>query len=126
MSKIIKSFDIKRHDTLPTLAVTIHGFQTNPDGRSVTFTMQKLNSLDPPAVLDGTCPPISGSILETEGDFEGTYKTVVSYPWQAGDTDVAGSYTGEFEITLGADKITAPDQKVCELRIEISPDLNDT
>jgi hypothetical protein len=128
MAKILQRFDIKRHDTLPILAPTVKGFASNPDGGTVTFSMKKLNSTDLPIVLDGTCPPISGSILDTDPNslFYNTWKCVLQYPWQVGDTDVEGDYTGEFEVTLVGGKITIPDIEKCELRITVLPDINDT
>lgn len=129
MTKISEVFSIKRHDTLPVLDPLVKGFQQNPDGATVTFSMQKLNSLDAPAVLDAPCPDISGSILDTDPNspFYNTYSCILQYSWQSGDTDVEGSYKGEFEVSpLSGGKITVPDSEHCLLRIEILEDINDT
>ena len=128
MNKIIQRFDIKRHDTLPILAPSVKGFASNPDGSTVTFSMTKLNSTDLPIVLNGSCSPISGSILDIDpkSEFYNTWKCVLQYPWQVGDTAVEGDYTGEFEVTLIGGKLTIPDIEHCELRITVLPDINNT
>lgn len=82
------AFRIKTNDTSPKLAVTLEDALGNPIGLagcSARFHMKAFgaSSLKIDAVA---------SIAEFE---DGT----VEYSWQAGDTDTAGTYYGEIEVT---------------------------
>ncbi|MBF9042942.1 BppU family phage baseplate upper protein [Rhodobacterales bacterium HKCCE4037] len=84
-----ESFKIKTGDSSPTLAYALRdgaGAAVNLTDATVVFHM-RLKSTGAVAIEDGTV-----TILSESG---GT----VAYPWQAGDTDDAGIYEAEFEVT---------------------------
>lgn len=104
-------FTIRKGDRLPELQVTLTdstGAVVNLTGLTVRFHMRPLNgkkaSVDAAATL---VTPASG---------------VVKYAWAVGDTAVAGTYNGEFEVAFGdGRKQTFPNPSY--LRIVVSDEL---
>lgn len=88
------AFRIKTNDTAPVLVATLTnaaGQKINLESATVRFHMKKYgaSSLKVDAVA---------SIVDaTEGK--------VQYEWQGADTDVAGTFYGEFEVTYSDSKI---------------------
>ena len=84
------AFRIKTNDTGPVLSVTLtdaNGNGIGLAGASARFHMKAFGAtslkIDAPAtIIDG----VNG---------------VVKYDWVAGDTDTAGTYYGEIEVTYG-------------------------
>lgn len=105
------SFQIKRGDTLPALECIIQaptGTALSLAGATVKFLMKARTGgalkVDRAAVI---VDPTAGH---------------VKHDWQAADTDTAGGYFGEFEVTWsGGGKQTYP--RADYLRIEITNDL---
>lgn len=81
-------FFIKQNDTSPALRATLkdsNGNIQNISGATITFQMRSASSST--YKING-----SASIADAGGG-------VVEYEWQSGDTDTAGFYQAEFEVT---------------------------
>lgn len=113
----IQAFKIKRNDTLPVLQIAVKGrgdLNQKIDYdlstvTSVTFSMKDdCNNLK---VYDQTAVVVcaSGGTLQ--------------YTWQSGDTDEAGKYLGEFELTFSGGSILSLPQQG-GIQIEVSADIN--
>ena len=84
----MSDFYIKQNDTSPAIKVTCRDSDNNPivvTGATVRFHM-RLKS-DGTVKVDDAGSVISGT--------DGT----IQYAWSAGDTDTAGLYEAEFELT---------------------------
>ena len=105
------AFTIKQNDTSPALQATLQDYAGSPInlvGASVRFHMK---SLDGSVVVDAPMTVTSPST------------GVVVYSWQAADTDVAGTYYAEFEVTYSDLSIeTFPNTD--SIAIVITPELN--
>ena len=105
------SFNIKQHDRSPAFSVTLEapaGTAIDLTGCSVKFIM----------TLDGatTAAVSAAATIDSAADGE------VSYSWGATDTETAGLYRAEFEVTFaGGTKRTFPANDY--LYINILPDL---
>ncbi len=85
-------FYIKRGDRLPKLQATLK----NPDGSVVDLTG---------ATVKFRMFPAGGATAKVDGDgaIEGAAtQGNVSYSWQGGDTDTAGEFNGEWEVTFNS------------------------
>jgi len=112
----VQTFKIKRNDTLPLLQISVKGRgdlnQKTPydlSGATITFSMK--DECDNLKIYDQTATIIcaSGGTLQ--------------YTWQTGDTDEAGKFLGEFEITHANGKILSLPQQG-GIPIEIYADIN--
>lgn len=77
-------FQIKRGDTSPGIKYALIPDDLTLAGATVRFQMEnsaRQTVIDAAATIDQATPPI------------------VSYAWQAGDTDMAGNYSAEFRVT---------------------------
>lgn len=87
------AFKIKRNDTSPSIQITCqdsNGTAVDVTGASVQFHMRLAGSADGATLkVDAAGSVVSGS--------SGTVK----YDWSASDTNTAGEYECEFEITFG-------------------------
>lgn len=106
-------FFIKRGDRLPALRVTLRdslGGLPNLTGATVKFIMN--DKAAGTKIVQDQAAAIIGNPLNG----------VVEYAWQAGDTDIASTYSAEFEVTYldGKDE-TFPNSKY--IVIKIVPDL---
>lgn len=93
-------FLIKVGDLLPVLGATVYKPDKTP--QDLTGATVRLHVIKP----DGTLlfnRPVSAIDNPTAGH--------VLYNWQAGDTDVAGRYTAEFEATIGGLDVTYPNDR---------------
>lgn len=84
------AFRIKTNDTGPVLGLTLtssSGVAVNLAGASARFHMKKYGETSLKVQEDATITDTSGGLVE--------------YVWQSGDTDTAGTYYGEVEITYG-------------------------
>lgn len=109
-----KTLNIKRNDTLPKPKGRI--VESNVDnpgnltavditGASILFIM--VTDDDAKTVKVNSAATITDA---TNGEFE--------YTWAVGDTDTAGNFLGEFEITFsGGEKITLPADDTLQIRI---------
>jgi hypothetical protein len=104
------AFVIKQNDTSPAVQASLkvaNGNAVNLSGATVKFLMKS---------LDGVLKVNTNMTVSNAG--AGT----VNYNWQTGDTDTAGSYFVEFQVTFADGTIeTFPNSK--NLNISITPDL---
>lgn len=105
------AFSIKQNDTSPSLRATLQdaaGSPINLLGADIQFHMRG---------VDGTLKvnePMT--IVSTTGG-------IVEYGWQTGDTDTAGTYSAEFQVTYSDNSIeTFPNTG--SIAIVITPELN--
>lgn len=101
-------FTIKQNDQLPELTVTLSDAQSQTidltSATSVLFIMNvkgssvnKVNS--------------AAEIVDADGG-------IVKYVWLEGDTDTAGNFTGEFQVTYSDDRIeTFPNAKYIQIKV---------
>lgn len=88
------AFRIKTNDTKPLLIVTLKdhaGAKVDISGATARFHMKKYGASS--LKVDALASVTNGS----EGQ--------VSYSWSASDTDTAGTYYGEIEITYSDSKV---------------------
>ena len=104
------SFSIKEGDRLPAYTATL----TDEDGDVIDLTGATVKFLM--TLMGGTTPKVNASATVVSAT-AGT----VSYSWGASDTDTAGLYIAEFEITAGGLKRTVPNGDY--FYINILPDL---
>jgi hypothetical protein len=84
------AFRIKTNDTSPKLSVTLTdalGNYIGLAGCSARFHMKAFGA--------------SSLKIDAVADIEDDINGIVEYSWQAGDTDTAGTYYGEIEVTYG-------------------------
>ena len=105
------AFSIKQNDTSPAIQATLQDYEGNPInllGATVRFHMKSLGGnlkIDRPVSITDSA---NGVIL---------------YEWQASDTDVAGTYYAEFEVTYSDSSVeTFPNTD--NIAIIITPELN--
>lgn len=100
---------MKQHDTRPPIRATLTNFGPL-SGASVKFIMR----------LKGSTTPK----VNTNGVIEDPDAGVVRYDWTAADTDLAGSFDAEWQVTYGdGGKETFPGDETYN-RVVISPDLD--
>lgn len=105
------AFSIKQNDTSPSLRATLQdaaGSPINLLGADVQFHMKS---------VDGTLKvnqPMT--VVSTSGG-------IVEYDWQSADTNTAGTFYAEFEVTYSDNSIeTFPNTD--NIAIVITPELN--
>lgn len=102
-------FTIKQGDTIPVLRATLRGADTNVidlTGCTVRFHLARGTAQANTPVLDVTATIVTAA------------SGVVEYAWLAGDTDVAGDYVGEFEVTLSTgDTVTCPNDHDLTIKV---------
>lgn len=100
-------FYIKRNDTGEALQCTlVDGLGTAPNltGASVRFLMRREGKSTAKVSA-------AAEVVSADGG-------VVRYVWQAGDTDAAGDYEGEFEVTFIDGKVmTFPSSRYIQISI---------
>lgn len=103
--------NLKSGDTDPNLVVKLRKSNSNAvdlTGSEVSFYMREIDE-DSLAVDDDT----TGNVA-----IEDATSGKVSYSWQAGDTDLAGTYIFEFEVDDGTGTVTYPNSGYGEIRIQ--------
>lgn len=110
MTTLTDSFVIKQGDTRPSLRTTLrdaNGNAINGSAATVRFHMRKQRSAT--AVIDAPATWVD----QANG--------VVEYAWQTGDTDVAGIFDYDFQVTFSDDTIESfPNAGADQLEIEPS------
>tara|TARA_R110000824_G_scaffold36239_3_gene112770 strand:+ start:122 stop:442 length:321 start_codon:yes stop_codon:yes gene_type:complete len=103
-------FQIKQHDTSPEIEAVLSNAAGTPidlNGASVRFHMRRAGG---PVVVDAAATIVTAAA------------GLVRYSWNSGDTDTAGSYQAEFEMTYGDGSIeTFPNSS--NIQIDIMADL---
>jgi len=98
---------IKRGATLPAFMVKVgkdgDGFVSDPTGATVKFTMALRT--DPTSIKVNAAAAV---IQNVSLNSDGTYYAELVYQWVSADTDTEGEYDGEFEVTIGTDKLYIP------------------
>lgn len=105
------AFTIKQNDTSPALQATLKDYNGNPIslvGATVRFHMK---SFEGAIKVDQTM-----TITNASGG-------VVTYSWQATDTNTAGTYYAEFQVTY-ADLAIETFPNSGSIAITITPELN--
>jgi hypothetical protein len=109
---------IKRGDTTPAVRQTLldaAGEGVDLFGSTVRFIMAPLRGGDP--VL-----AVAADVLQITDGSDGS-KGDVGYDWEDGDTDTAGGFNAEFEVTFaGGDIETFPNSG--QMLVAIVPDLD--
>ena len=105
-----QTFTIKRGDTSPALRWELANSEIVLTGVSVVFNMKRIR--DGVLVIDrGAAEVVAGVELPTLG-----------YNWKAADTDQAGLYEAEFEITFADQSVeTYPNSE--NIVVKVVPDL---
>ena len=88
------AFKIQQHDTSPQLVGTLKDASDNAidlTGATVKFLMRRISSTT--AKVDA-----SATVIDEDAGR-------VKYVWQTGDTDTAGTFQGEFEVTYTSGEI---------------------
>lgn len=105
------SFVIKRNDLGPDLGITIEapaGTAVDLTGTTVRFHMK--------------LPGASSAKVDAAANIDSATDGEVSYTWQSGDTDTAGLYLAEFEVTFAGSVVrTFPVDDY--LYVNVLPDL---
>lgn len=100
-------FQIKKGDTRPAIQATISSLPTDVLN-TVVFYMSDKSGVR--KVNAG-----SGTIVQQPST---TQPAIVKYQWQVGDTDTAGVYNGEFEVTYSDGRIeTYPNQRYLTIEV---------
>lgn len=104
------TFRIKQNDTSPELEAALSdatGTAINLNGASVRFHMRRAGG---PVVVDAAATIVTAAA------------GLVRYVWTAGNTNTAGSYQAEFEVTYGDGSIeTFPNSS--NIQVDIMADL---
>jgi len=99
--------DMKQNDRLPVLEITIK--KTDGTPLDLTGATAKFFMVD--AKTNVTKVSAAATVKNATGG-------VVEYAWAAGDTDTAGDFKAEVEITYAdGKKITAPSEGYIEIKI---------
>ena len=112
-------FDIRRNDRLPVYEVDVLDADGQPvslGGATAVFTLR---------ARGGTLKVDRQAATIVVGDDGSTFNRL-RYSWGLTDTDTAGRYLAEFEVTIGGLKRTFPSGPAQSLVIEIHDDLDAT
>lgn len=92
------TFTIKRGDRLPYISASLSNGDSPADisGATEVFFVMKKAGGSKEVVIKKPAVVSDGAAGE------------VRYEWEAGDTDVSGRYTGEFEVCYGTVRATYP------------------
>ncbi len=109
----LSDFTIKQGDLLPAIVGTLKtadGVVVDLTGGAVRFLMRAEPGAA--AVVNGACTIFDGTDPET-----GLPAKQVQYAWTTGNTDIAGNYQGEFELTVGGKKWSFPNKGYLSIRV---------
>jgi hypothetical protein len=95
---------IKQNDTSPSLTATLRGIG-DLTGATVVFHMRPKNEKTPKV--------INGAV-----DITDVAEKIVRYDWVTGDTDTAGNFEAEFQVTYAGGRIeTVPNNSYIDIKI---------
>jgi len=92
-------FTIKKNDTAPAIRGVLYDRDDNVvdlTGCTVRFLMSNL-------VNDGGELSVGSNVVTGDAAIIDEVNGIVEYQWVAGDTDTAGEYYCEWEVTYGSD-----------------------
>ena len=110
------TFTVARGDLLPPITAAC----TYSDGSIVdlsTVTSPKF-IMRLASAADLATPKVNATATVVSGP-AGT----IRYTWAGTDTDTAGTYIAEFEVTIGGKKITIPNRKSDKIIVLVTEDL---
>ena len=117
MARGEKPFIIKRNDTAPALIATV--YDKGCLGGWNRFSLSSVTRIDFSMIDDCGALMISSQSAQTISATSG----IIQYSWKEGDTAIAGSYTGEFELFFGdGTKMSLPREG--GINIRIAEDIN--
>jgi hypothetical protein len=101
-------FDITAGDLNPPVENTLPGAGDLPENASVWLTLSQVN---------GTKRFVAQGVIDNPGNAAEGIDPVVHYGWEPGDTDTAGVYRAQWQVSLspsmaGADPETFPSDEV--------------
>lgn len=110
-------FIIKRNDTLPVLKVQL--IDRSCLGSRIPFDLTTLTGAT--FTMKNDCGDIK--IMAKEAQIISYSGGVIQYNWSYEDTDIAGSYFGEFQLLFsGGSRMSIP--KIGSINIQIEEDIN--
>ncbi len=106
------AFVIKQNDTRPKYVVQLVDNFGEPDQGPVDLTTATAVKLIMAAKVDGSIKVNDTAAITTPA------QGIVTYTWDAADTDTVGEYDAEFEITWGDGGVeTVPNDGYLEVRV---------
>jgi len=110
-------FTIKRNDTLPALKVQL--IDRSCLGSRMPFDLTTLTGAT--FTMKNDCGDIK--IMAKEAEFISYSGGVIQYNWSFEDTDITGSYFGEFQLLFSdGNRMSIP--RVGSIKIQIEGDVN--
>lgn len=108
-----KTLRLKRNDTLPKIRITV--VERDQDNPGITTVVDLTGSTAKfIMVTDDDTRTVKVNAAAT---IAAPTTGVVEYSWISADTDTAGDYLGEFEITMPSGKLTLPNDDSLQIVI---------
>lgn len=98
-------FVMKTNDTRPRLKAQL--MQTDPNNAALMIPVDLTNATDVRFIM---ATPNGTVKIDKTITVVNAVEGRVEVPWLPGDTDTAGDYRGEFEVTTGTDVQTFPSE----------------
>lgn len=118
---IPKPFFLRRNDTLPLYQVDVFDVEGEPVDLAAASAV--LFSMRGPGRDQTLKVNLQSASVELGPD--GSTQNRLQYTWAAADTDVSGTYLGQFELTFPSGKRTFPPTSTQALKIVIDDDWED-
>ncbi len=117
---MLTTFNIKQGDRRPYLYAVLGPVEEDEGTGEVTLTPQDLTG----ATVTFNMRDSAGNVVIEAATVivDDAEAGAVHYAWQAGDTDVSGSYVGEFQALYGVEAETFPNNAQ-GFKIVITPEI---